>query len=192
MQATENNTPFRRMIFGLVAITLVSILLRTVFAKSIGQFWPNFTPIAALALFSGAMLWNHKWMFVFPVGAMLISDTIKEIMAPGTGFYPDMVYVYGAFFAILCIGTLIRNSRKPLYIFAASLSGSILFFLVTNFGAWTSIPEYSKDFSGLMQSYTMGLPFFKYTVLGDLFYNAVFFGGYFLLVSKNPVQTQKA
>ncbi len=192
MQSKENNNPSRRMIFGLVAITLVSILLRTVFAKSIGQFWPNFTPIAALALFSGAMLWNHKWMFIFPIGAMLISDSIKEIMAPGTGFYADMVYVYGSFFAILFIGTLIRNNKKPLFIIGTSLLGSILFFLVTNFGAWTSIPEYSRNFSGLMQSYTMGLPFFKYTVLGDLFYNAVFFGGYFFLVSRKAVQAQKA
>ena len=192
MQSQGNNTQSRRMIFALAAITLISVLLRTVFAKSIGQLWPNFTPIGALALFSGAMLWNRKWMFVFPIGAMLLSDTIKEFMAPGTGFYPDMAYVYGSFFVIIAIGMLIRNSKKPLNIIAGSLAGSILFFLVTNFGSWTSIPEYTKDFNGLVQSYTMGLPFFKYTVLGDLFYNAVFFGGFYLLTAKKGVETQKA
>jgi len=192
MQPQGNNTQSRRMIFVLSAIALISILLRTVFAKSIGQLWPNFSPIGALALFSGAMLWNRKWMFVFPIGAMLVSDTIKEIVAPGTGFYPDMAFVYGSFFAIIFIGLIIRNNRKPLNIIAASLGGSVLFFLVTNFGAWTSIPEYSKDLSGLIQSYAMGLPFLKYTILGDLFYSAIFFGGYYLLTSGKKVEAQKA
>jgi hypothetical protein len=191
MHSSEKESSSRNIILALIGISLIAILFRTVFSGFFGQF-PNFTPIAALALFSGAMLWNRKWMFVFPIGAMLISDTIKEIKAPGTGFYPDMAFVYGSFFAIIAIGMLIRNSKKPLNIVAASLAGSILFFIVTNFGAWMSIPEYTRNFSGLMTSYVAGLPFFKFTLAGDLFFNAVFFGGFYLVTAKKNVETQKA
>jgi len=196
MDASGKSQSTRNIILALIGISLISILFRTVFSSFFGQF-PNFTPIGALALFSGALLWNRKWMFVFPIGAMLISDTIKEITAPGTGFYPDMVFVYGSFFAIIAIGLLIRNTKKPLNIIGASLAGSVLFFLVTNFGAWmTNNPSsfiiYSRDFNGLMNCYNMGLPFFKFTLAGDLFFNAVFFGGYYLATAKKNIETQKA
>src|SRR5665213_2277540 len=157
MNTSDKSIQSRNLILVLVGISLISILFRTVFSSFFGLI-PNFTPIGALALFSGALLWNRKWMFVFPIGTMLISDTIKEIMAPGTGFYADMAFVYGSFFAIIAIGMLIKNSKKPLMVIGASLAGSILFFLVTNFGAWmtnnpSSFIVYTRNFSGLMNCY---------------------------------------
>jgi hypothetical protein len=59
-----------------------------------------------------------------------------------------------------------------------SIAGSILFFLVTNFGVWATSSMYEKTFSGLMRSYQMGIPFFRNTLLGDLFYTALFFFAY--------------
>jgi hypothetical protein len=49
---------------------------------------------------------------------------------------------------------------------------------------------YARDLSGLMQSYIMGIPFFKNTLLGNFFYTAMFFGSYELvkaLVSKKSL-----
>jgi hypothetical protein len=64
---------------------------------------------------------------------------------------------------------------------AAYLAGSVLFFLVTNFGAFLSDPTYPKTAIGLAAAYTAGIPFFQWTVLGTLFYAAVLFGGFALL-----------
>jgi len=194
MQLSNSNTQSRTTIIALIAIAILSILVRTVPAL---HLWPNFSPIGALALFSGALFWNKKWMFVIPVGAMSASDTIKEITAPGTGFYPDMVYVYASFFAIILLGMIIKNTKRPLSILGASIAGSVLFFLVTNFGAWmmnnpTSFIIYTRNFSGLIACYASGIPFFKYTLFSDLLFNGVFFGGYYLLSANSSVKTTVA
>jgi hypothetical protein len=184
MNISDSKMQSRNTLLGLIAIMVISILMRTVPAL---HLWPNFTPIAALALFSGAVLRNRKWMFVLPIGAMLISDTIKEISVPGTGFYPDMAYVYGSFFAILAIGMGIKNTRNIALLIGASIVGSILFFLVTNFGVWMSGAQfhmYSRNATGLMECYVAGIPFFKNTLISDLLFNTVFFGGYYLITSR--------
>jgi len=192
--ASSNTTSTRTLLLVLGGITLLSVLFRTVPGLHI---WNNFSPVGALALFSGALLWNKKWMFVFPIAAMLISDTIKEIVAPGTGFYADISYVYASFFVILFLGMLIRNNKRPVAIFGASVLGSVLFFLITNFGAWmsnsgTSLILYTHDINGLMKCYGEGLPFFKGTLSSDLLFNAIFFGGYYLFAqNKAELSTVK-
>jgi hypothetical protein len=61
-------------------------------------------------------------------------------------------------------------------ILGASLSGSIIFFLLTNFAFLYS--QYPHNLSGVIQAYVNGLPFFRGTLLGDLFYSFALFGGY--------------
>lgn len=131
----------------------------------------NFAPIAALALFGGVYL-NKKYALGIPILAMLISDFI-------IGFYSPWVMfsVYGCFFVMGLLGLWLRNHKKVVFIFGASLAGSVLFFLVTNFAVW-AIPHslYPHTLQGLFYSYIMGLPFFKNTLLGDLFYVGAMFG----------------
>lgn len=131
---------------------------------------PNFAPIAAIALFGGAYL-SKKTAFVLLMIAMLISDIF-------IGFYEVklMAFVYGSFLICVVLGTWLKKNKSPLTVVGSSLLGSLLFFLLTNFAVWAFSPWYSKDFQGLAQSYLMGLPFFRNTILGDLFYVAVFFG----------------
>jgi len=70
-----------------------------------------------------------------------------------------------------------------------SLAGSTLFFIITNLGVWMNSSMYEKNIHGLLKAYGMGLPFFRNTLIGDLFYNATFFVGYilFLFISKQIV-----
>jgi len=145
-------------------VVLGAVLLRLV------PHLPNVAPIGALALFSGAIL-SGPVGFAIPLVAMGISDIFL-------GFHSTIPYVYGSFLLIGGIGYMIRKKTSPLTIALASLCGSLLFFVVTNFGSWLTSPLYQKNMSGLLQSYVMGLPFFRNTLLGDLFYNAVFFVGY--------------
>ncbi len=142
---------------------------------------PNFTPIAAMALFGGAYL-NKKFAFSVPLGAMFISDIFL-------GFHSTMPYVYGSFILAGLIGLWLKKHKSAKNVLCSTLLSSILFFLITNFGVWAQ-GWYPRNLSGLWESYVMGIPFFKNTVAGDLFYSGIFFGTYELvqlLVSKYSV-----
>lgn len=140
----------------------------------------NFAPITAIALFSSVYL-PKRLAFVVPLLAMILSDLVL-------GFHSTMPYVYGSIFLTSVIGVGIR--RTPLRqgfvgqarrVVIATLGSSILFFIITNFGVWKETSLYPKTIDGLLQSYIMALPFFRNSVLGDLFYTAVLFGSYELV-----------
>jgi hypothetical protein len=160
-----NKSNFKKFISPLLII-LVAVLMRLL------PHLPNFTPLAAMALFGGVYL-NKKYAFAIPLAAMFISDIFL-------GFHSAMPYVYGSFILTGAIGLWLKNHKSAKNIVCASLISSILFFLITNFGVWAT-GWYPRTLSGLMQSYTMGLPFFRNTVLGDLCYTGVFFGAYELV-----------
>ena len=129
----------------------------------------NFAPIAAVALAGGVYL-DKRLSLVIPILALLISDWFL-------GFYPILYFVYGSVVVIGLAGLWLRGHKKPLPVFGATLFSSVLFFLVTNFGVWVTGPEmYPKTWSGLLACYAAGIPFFRNTVFGDLFYVAVLFG----------------
>lgn len=128
---------------------------------------PNFTPIAATALFGGTYL-NKKYAFIVPLLAMFISDIFL-------GFHATMPYVYGSFILTGAIGVWLKNHKNAKNVFGAAMLSSVLFFLITNFGVWVQ-GAYPRDISGLLQSYVMGIPFFRNTILGDLSYTGIFFG----------------
>lgn len=131
---------------------------------------PNFAPIAGLALFSGSHF-KKTVALLIPILAMLISDLFL-------GWHSTLIYVYFSFIAITLIGA--RLSQKPNIksLAPASFLSSILFFLITNFGVWIAGGLYPNTIEGLQQSYLMGLPFFRNTILSDLFYTLSFFYGF--------------
>lgn len=132
---------------------------------------PNFTPIAALALFGGVYL-DKRFAFVVPIAALLLSDYF-------IGFHSLMPFVYGSFLLIGLIGLWLKTHRKPLFILGGALASSVLFFLLTNFGVWvTPNSWYPKTWQGFTACYVAAIPFFRNTVLGDLFYVGVLFGLY--------------
>lgn len=138
---------------------------------------PNFTPIAAMALFGGAYYSDKRLAFLVPMIAMFISDLVL-------GLHQGMLYVYVSFAAIVGIGMLLKNRVGVTSVAVASLTSSVLFFVVTNFGMWLSYPLYTKDLAGLAQAYIAAIPFFQNTILGDLMYSGVMFGAYELAKSK--------
>ena len=88
---------------------------------------------------------------------------------------------------IVGIGFLLRDRRTPLQIAGASLAGSVLFFVVTNFGVWMLGSLYPKTLEGLVACYVAAIPFFHNTLLGDAFFTAVLFGGFVLAQRRFPV-----
>jgi hypothetical protein len=153
---------------------------------------PNFAPITAMGLFGGKYIGKRFAIFV-PLVALIISDYLLlyinpfEMKADFTHVYPitmlfhgTTLYVWGSFVISSFIGIALRKTKNPAVILAATGLASLQFFLITNFGVWFGGTMYSKDIAGLMECYAMGLPFFKWTLMGDLFYTGVFFGSYIL------------
>jgi hypothetical protein len=139
----------------------------------------NFTPIAAIALFSGVYL-DKKYFLIIPVAAMLLGDIFL-------GFHSTMIWVYGSFAVIALLGLWLKSHKNIGCIFGTTLVSSIVFFIITNFGVWLS-GWYGYSFSGLVECYTMAIPFFRNSVAGDLFYVAAMFGIY-ELVSRYALST---
>lgn len=145
---------------------------------------PNFTPIAAMALFGGAYLNDKRLAVVVPMLAMFVSDAILELTT-GWGFHNTLAYVYGAFLLTTFIGMSIRNRIGAGSILVASVVSSILFFLITNFGVWAA-SGFQLGVAGLGTTYVLGIPFFGPTLLGDLFFNTILFGAFAIAQRRIP------
>ena len=163
------------------------ILTGMILTAVLSKFLPhptNFAPIGAIALFGGAQFTNRWIGFVVPFTALLIGDFI-------TGLHTLIPFVYGCFALNVCLGWWVRRHSKASSILAATLLGSIIFFLVTNFGVWLLLGTFEPTAAGLIQCYLAGLPLFLNTLLGDLFYTAVLFGSVAALEWRYP-QTLRA
>ncbi len=153
-------------------MTIILLITIAVILRLIPHF-PNFAPITAIALFAGAKL-PKKFALIVPLAVMLISDYFLG------GLHSTTLFVYTSFLISGLLGFWIRNNGKLGNIVGTSLIASIQFFIITNFGVWLMDNMYPMTFSGLMQSYTMGIPFFRATLLGDLFYTGALFGSFAL------------
>lgn len=152
-------------------LTYLLILLGTL-ARFLPHL-PNFVPVTAIILFSGYRL-RKRDAFLVPLATMLVSDYFLG------GYYGvTMFYVYGSYLLIGLIGLFLRRHRGFFPITLATVSSSLIFYIVTNFGVWANpLFFYPRTMAGLIECYVAGLPFFRNTLLGDLFYSAAIFGLY--------------
>jgi hypothetical protein len=132
---------------------------------------PNFSPIAAMALFSGAYVGRRGLAFVAPLSALLLSDLV-------IGFYSHMEITYLAVALVVLLGWWVSTRRTPLRIGAAAVASSVLFYVITNLGVWLFSGMYPRSLSGLVTCYVAAIPFFQNTLAGDLFFAVVLFGGF--------------
>jgi hypothetical protein len=158
-------------------LTALVMMIVVVAATRLIPHPPNLTSVTALALFGGAYFSNRTLAFVVPLMALLVSDFIM-------GFYPHMEVPYLGFVLIVCIGFQLRQRRTAPRIAGAALLSSLVFFVVTNFGVWAFDSLYPKTFPGLVACYAAAIPFFRNTLLGDLMYTAILFGGFQFLESR--------
>lgn len=158
---------------------------------------PNFAPIAAMALFSGYYFRSAKVAVLVPLLAMALSDLFI-----GGYEWQMMAVVYGALALPVAFRVLLRKylamERGSASSAAIGLSGlltcslasSLFFFLVTNF-AWWPWSMYEQNWEGLILCYQQGLPFFRNTLAGDLFFGTVLFGSYAVALNLGWAQSVK-
>lgn len=166
MKKSEVTIP-NYIIIGLILVAALSRLL---------PHQPNFTPIGAIAIFAGVFL-RGKYIFVLPILALLISDYIL-------GFYNGMIWVYSSFISVGLIGIWIKYKYNFTRVSVGTISSSILFFVVTNFGVWLNGSIYPQNLQGLVSCYVAAIPFFRNSFSGDIVYVTVLFGSYELICRK--------
>jgi len=151
-------------------VLIVSAIIAGAFMRLMPH-WPNFTPIAGIALFGAAYINRKDLAILIPLAALFLSDLVL-------GLHAFLIPVYASFALTAVLGFSLRKKRSSSTVILASIASSILFFVITNFAVWMIGMNFTKDFAGLMQCYTVALPFFYNGVLGDLFYTGVLFGGF--------------
>ena len=148
-----------------------------------GTTWlSNFAPFAAIALCSAAYF-PTKLKFSLPLIALFVSDVILNSYYGAPLFTPLMLCRYLALAVVGCLGLALQNRASFKTLLPASLIGSAMFYVITNAFAWLSDPGYVKNFGGLIQALTVGLPqysatpswmFFRNSLLSDLLFTLLF------------------
>ncbi|MCR9295894.1 MAG: hypothetical protein NXI32_24525 [bacterium] len=188
-------TDFRMVALGLC---ILAIALRLV------PHDYNVSAICALGMLLGCF-GSPLLGFVVALAAMAASDVLGEVLGiPSMGFYAPwlMLTVYLAMASSALVGRFVVGLRDgaghfriPLWagVPLGAVVSSVLFFLVTNFASWLD-PQmgYPLTLTGLAECYWAALPFAKNTLVGNLVYSALFFGGYafFRMPTSSPVDVR--
>lgn len=137
---------------------------------------PDFTPLAATALFAASVLRVRALSILVPLIAMLLADAML-------GFYDVrvMAIVYGTLALPAAAACVSNRLRGPTLIVPILLSSALTFFLATNFAVWAFTPMYAANAAGLTKCYIAALPFLRNMIAGDLCWALALFGGYWLL-----------
>ena len=170
--------PALLLILSAIAYRIVTGL----FAESGSIGLLNFAPLAAIALCAAAYF-PAKYKFTVPMIALLISDVVLNIHYGFSLLSPFVLSHYLGFALVGCLGLLLQNRRSLKTLLPASIAGSLIFYIVTNLVSWLFDAGYVKNFTGLVQALTVGLPaysstptwiFFRNSLLSDLFFTLLF------------------
>lgn len=167
---TSDNKDRILIALGLIAFAVISRAL---------PHPPNFAPIAAIALFSGAIL-PRRLALTLPLLAMVISDVF-------IGMH-DLVFVtWGSFVLMALVASYGLKKVTAFKVFAYSFLGSVIFFVVTNFAVWAQSGMYPRTVVGLIDCYVLAIPFFRNTLVGDFVYSGIIFGAYYFALNASVV-----
>lgn len=176
------------MIVVAASMRLIPYILQSYGIKTLSSFgtpdlalypW-NFSPVAAICLFGGARFSDRRWAFAVPLSALIFSNFgIGLISGEGSYVFDSaMPLVIGAFALTVWLGTWLRNRDSAWQIAGVAVLSEIVFFIVTNFAVWAFSSTYTHTVEGLVQCYTMALPFFRNSLIGMAVYGTVLFGGF--------------
>lgn len=174
------------------AILFVVLLAAGVGLRIWLQHLPNFAPVAAISLFAGYFFRSWFVAACLPILIMGVSDHF-------IGGYDTrmMILVHASLALPVLARSILRRwcpcgpghskTRYIAGIFTASLTASCIFFLVSNFGSWLWFDMYDLNLAGLVHCYANALPFFRYTLIGDVVFSTVLFGGFAVAIASGLI-----
>lgn len=167
----------------LVILTALYRVATAIIVQHGGSAWlSNFAPMAAIALCSAVYL-PRNFKFSVPFAALLLSDVILDAYYGASLFDPIVLSRYLAFGLVGLLGIAFTERTTLKRLLPVSLLASLIFYIVTNAFSWLADPGYVKNFAGLIQALTVGLPaygatptwmFFRNSVLSDLLFTVLF------------------
>jgi hypothetical protein len=170
-----------------------AILVLVAVVSRVWLHLPNFAAMAAVGLFAGFYFKSNRAVII-PLLAVLISDLFIGMYDLGV-----MAFVYLAWMVPVSIGKsdfavkgINKIAASVLTIGSKSLLASLAFYLISNFGVWLFSGMYAVSFSGLLECYSLAVPFFRATILGDLAFSGALFGSYFLIEFLFPTKHEVA
>jgi hypothetical protein len=160
------------VLIGLTAVAIMGRLL---------PHPPNFTPVAAVALFAGYFLGAARPALLVALLVMFLSDAV-------IGFYDMrvMLVTYAALLLPALLGVRLHGRLNVLRLGTSSLVMSVVFFTASNMAWWAFSGMYEATTAGLGRCFSAGIPFFRYTLVGDLFWTATIFGLFALARTRVP------
>ena len=166
------------------ALAVCGVLLLLGVAGRLLPHVPNFTPVAAIALFAGFLFRRRLVAAAIPLAIMFVSDAFLPATALGL-----KITMYVAFLFPLLFAPLLRKRLSPVRIGGSALIAALFFYVVTNFAVWPGSAFYPQTLGGLLTCYGAGLPFLAQKLLGDLLWSGAIFGTYAVI---KQLQTRKA
>lgn len=146
------------------------------------RFMPHplaFTPVGAALLFFGSRS-PRRQMWV-PLAVLAASDVALTTLVYRYPFSWDHFVTWAWYAGMLWLGSTLKENAGAIRITATALTGSVSFFLISNFAVWAAWQMYPRTFAGLLTCYDAGLPFFRRGLEGDLLFTALMFGAPVLL-----------
>ena len=173
-------------IWYLVILIIVAAVYRVTPLREYG-----FAPHIAMALFGGAVIKDRKWAFALPLFSMFVSDALYEIlyqngMSSMQGFYSGQWLNYLVLASVVTVGFFMKRI-SIVNIFVYSLIAPTWFFLLSNFTVWLGTKAIPQTWAGLMETYALGVPFYRQSIFATILFSTVFFGAYYLLNRKKSV-----
>ncbi|MBX7230996.1 MAG: hypothetical protein K1X29_02820 [Bdellovibrionales bacterium] len=162
---SETGMEFEAKRFLMELLVASGLVILSLLGRIIPHF-DNFTPLLGVALFSGAFLRNRTLAFFVPVVSVLLSDI-------WLGWHETFGFVYAGLILLTFLGrTQLDTKKSPFFHMGLnSLLGAVIFFLVSNFGVWSTQNIYEKSLVGLVNCYVAGLPFFPNTLASSFIYS---------------------
>ena len=157
-------------------LLLVAFLIGFDVAARLLPHAPGVWPFAASALFAGRMLRVPGLAVIVPLAAILLSN----VALAGDDWRITVVVCLATILPAFA-GMMTRRWSGAVPIVVAVVSCSLIFFVTTNLAVWAFSGMYPLTWQGLTECYIAALPFLDKTVLGDLFWTAVLFGGAWLM-----------
>ena len=149
----------------------------------------NFAPLDAMALFGGAYFARKRWAVLVPLLAVWGSDLLLNHQYTGhlQLFYPGWYWQYGCYALVALLAHAGLRQVSVVRVALGATAAAVLFFLISNLGVWVGSGMYPHTGGGLLACYVAAVPFFSHSLLSNMVYCSLLFGGFELAQWRFPV-----